>query len=291
MIVRQLSNKVGEELQCFCRDSTRPLGSLVAGERRVDDLRLGCGCVLHYDCFINYIRYKMGDRLGMDLRGFACPYGSDCKFWAEPSNYIDEASMMGASVNTDTSATLFSASTASDDLGPPLAFAGGGQPHSPRNKLQRQWTLASRVYFITTQDMEEMRVYGEKHAEALAGLECKPLGQQELDNFCAWLDESRGNIGPAHVPETTDPYVLATSKACPICGFRSTHYHRHHCHHISRNEGQRKHQGCPNCAHQYCYKCLSPDTDNERERGSKHPVAARGKLDELLLPTRQPRRH
>ena len=304
MLVRQLSNREGEELSCFCLDSDRKLGSLIPGERKVEDLKLGCGCCVHYDCLLGYLRYKIGDRLGMDLRGMACPYGSACKFWQNPANYqqgdatvaelsttrVGAASQSALSTTQQPGSSYVAAErtaimvgASADELGaallpppaPDVAVAvGGGSPSRPSRgeQLERQWSLSSRVYFITTQDLEEIRIYGEVHAEALAGLECNALGQQELDNFCAWIarEESRSCVAPAAVPETTDPYVLATSKGCPRCGFRSTHYHRHHCHHISRNEGLgKKHQGCPVCFTQYCYKCLSPDVENERERGSK----------------------
>ena len=44
--------------------------------------------------------------------------------------------------------------------------------------------------------------------------------------------------------------IDATTKACPSCGFRISHYHGHACHHI------RPGTGCPNCGTHFCYQCL-----------------------------------
>lgn len=45
--------------------------------------------------------------------------------------------------------------------------------------------------------------------------------------------------------------ITATSKPCPNCGFRISHYHGHACHHIKPGGG------CPSCGHHFCYSCLS----------------------------------
>jgi len=57
-----------------------------------------------------------------------------------------------------------------------------------------------------------------------------------------------------------DPYILATTKKCPICQFGVTRYHGHDCHHISPGSG------CPNCHQHFCYVCLSSGEKNLRER-------------------------
>ena len=63
-----------------------------------------------------------------------------------------------------------------------------------------------------------------------------------------------------------DPYVLATTKACPSCSFRSTHYHGHFCHHIAPSNGGSGQSGCPSCHVNYCYKCLSTEVENLEQR-------------------------
>ena len=48
----------------------------------------------------------------------------------------------------------------------------------------------------------------------------------------------------------TDALLDKTSKACPNCGIRISHYHGHECHHIKPGTG------CPGCGHHFCYMCL-----------------------------------
>ena len=49
--------------------------------------------------------------------------------------------------------------------------------------------------------------------------------------------------------------IEATTKACPTCGFRVSHYHGHACHHILPGSPG----GCPQCHTHFCYACLSTD--------------------------------
>ena len=58
-----------------------------------------------------------------------------------------------------------------------------------------------------------------------------------------------------------DPFVLATTKACPNCSVRSTHWHGHQCHHISPAT-----KGCPSCHVNYCYRCLATEVENSEKR-------------------------
>jgi len=66
--------------------------------------------------------------------------------------------------------------------------------------------------------------------------------------------------------DTTDAFIIATTKACPnqACRMRVTHYHGHSCHHIMPtpfcNSCQRYacvhgKRGCPGCGLHYCYRC------------------------------------
>eukprot|EP00811_Abedinium_folium_P004096 NODE_1376_length_2500_cov_27.116308.p1 GENE.NODE_1376_length_2500_cov_27.116308~~NODE_1376_length_2500_cov_27.116308.p1 ORF type:complete len:740 (-),score=109.79 NODE_1376_length_2500_cov_27.116308:279-2273(-) len=45
--------------------------------------------------------------------------------------------------------------------------------------------------------------------------------------------------------------IDATTKACPKCKARITHYHGHGCHHIKPGKG------CSNCGFHFCYCCLA----------------------------------
>ena len=54
--------------------------------------------------------------------------------------------------------------------------------------------------------------------------------------------------------QATNAFIEATSKACPTCSFRITHYHGHACHHILPGTG------CPNCGTHFCYTCRRKGT-------------------------------
>ena len=47
----------------------------------------------------------------------------------------------------------------------------------------------------------------------------------------------------------TEAVILATTKPCPHCGFKTSHYHGHSCHHIAPGTG------CPQCHKHWCYSC------------------------------------
>ena len=77
----------GEEMDCFC------FGEEKVG-RRPGDLRLGCMCLVHYDCLVAYIRVSLGDKARLmrtfsmsddsQMTGILCPYyspqASQCRF-------------------------------------------------------------------------------------------------------------------------------------------------------------------------------------------------------------------
>mmetsp|Transcript_53774 Transcript_53774/g.117340 ORF Transcript_53774/g.117340 Transcript_53774/m.117340 type:complete len:794 (+) Transcript_53774:191-2572(+) len=57
----------------------------------------------------------------------------------------------------------------------------------------------------------------------------------------------------APTDDATQAYINATSKKCPNCPQRISHYHGHDCHHISPQT-----DGCPSCNQHFCYVCLLP---------------------------------
>ena len=137
-----------------------------------------------------------------------------------------------------------------------------------------------------------------KHsAEAIQ--HCAPLTKQEVDKLKAWLEESNQEVSSMSLsarnlnfcwdskPEAvlspsfsfyqseqdkkdlssqsiSEDFVAATTKPCPKCNFRGTHYHGHACHHISPGSG------CPSCRVHYCYVCKCTAEENKRERGNEH---------------------
>ena len=77
-LTRELSDgaRKAQTFYCYCYDCDD-------GDNAINNtskfLRLGCKCILHYHCLIQYVRYKVGDRLSMSLNGISCPYGIECK--------------------------------------------------------------------------------------------------------------------------------------------------------------------------------------------------------------------
>lgn len=147
-------------------------------------MRLGCGCVIHYHCLIQYIKFKIGDRLTMSLRGMSCPYGSECKSF---ETLEDESK-----------------------------------------------------YFITTDDIENIYQYGLEHPQLTISLEeneVTPLLFEEVEGFKKWIEERKQVTTLEISDDDHDLYTISTTKGCPSCGYRSTHYHGHQCHHVSPEGG------------------------------------------------------
>lgn len=48
----------------------------------------------------------------------------------------------------------------------------------------------------------------------------------------------------------SEALINVTTKPCPKCGFRVSHWHGHSCHHISPET-----RGCPQCHTHWCYSC------------------------------------
>jgi len=77
-LTRALSydGRTAKDYHCFCFDCDD-------GDNDINDVskfvRLGCRCVLHYHCLVQYVRSRLGDRLTMSLSGISCPYGGECK--------------------------------------------------------------------------------------------------------------------------------------------------------------------------------------------------------------------
>ena len=53
---------------CYCYDCDD-------GDNDINDVskfvRLGCTCISHYHCLIQYVRSKLGDRISMSLNGIS----------------------------------------------------------------------------------------------------------------------------------------------------------------------------------------------------------------------------
>ena len=147
-------------------------------------------------------------------------------------------------------------------------------------------------YYMTSDDLDMLVNYADQiNTDVLDSLlkqvDCSPLSNDDVQKLRDWTNRAKT---PAIISEENlDPYVRATTKACPNCSYRSTHHHLHDCHHISPG------QGCPNCKINYCYKCLKTEIENESERGNRshcdcgswstncEPIRSQEDIDEYLV--------
>ena len=130
----------------------------------------------------------------------------------------------------------------------------------------------TKIYYITTKDLDNIVDYGinnPKLHQYLAKNGCDPITHGEVNDLKDWIDEEKHKPVKKYSDEDYDLFIISTSKACPSCGYRSTHYHGHECHHISPSSRLSNRGGCPNCHVNYCYKCLSSENENLRDRGGK----------------------
>jgi len=81
------------------------------------------------------------------------------------------------------------------------------------------------------------------------------VNEKEIEKLGRWLKEF---LNPElYDTENIDRFINASTKACPKCNFRVSHYMGHACHHIT----------CQNCNVGFCYKCEQSGEMNSKERG------------------------
>lgn len=96
-------------------------------------------------------------------------------------------------------------------------------------------------------------------ATALAG---EPIMHDtEIESWMSMCPSTEDSVSHYSDEVMTGRYTEATTKGCPQCGYRQTHYHGHACHHVK--------EGCFNCKVHFCYRCLSTASQNRRDRGSE----------------------
>lgn len=108
----------------------------------------------------------------------------------------------------------------------------------------------SRVYYITTNDLDEIVEYGKNHSNLeryLSDSNCRALTRDEVSGLREWIEERRKTTFQYITDVDCSRYTISTTKKCPTCGFRVSRYHSHDCHQI---------RSCPNCSVSYCYFCL-----------------------------------
>ena len=240
---------------------------------------LECGCKnLHYHCLVAYLQMKLGDRVAMNARGeISCPNGAACGSLAMVVN----VSLLELEKVVDTNSSEATKQRMAENNVEPLT-------HEQISDL--------RCWLREREDLEAMRVW--LNDATISRYEVSSLGLLleglrpglNVSTDISTVDSSLSLACQQHLESKRredvaiemDPYVRATTKDCPSCGMCSTHYHGHNCHHIS------PHGGCPSCRCNYCYRCLSTDVENLKERGN--PIRCKcGFWNNYCLPIRSQR--
>ena len=155
-----------------------------------------------------------------------------------------------------------------------MSLNGISCPYGSDCKAINKEVIDSPVYYITLDDLDNIVDYGINHPNLkkyLNDYNCKELTHDVVNGLRLWITEQKEN--PLIIVDDDDDdndntlFLKSTTKQCPRCKYRSTHYHGHSCHHISPSNPPMR-GGCPNCHEHYCYKCLSTKDENVRDRNN-----------------------
>lgn len=182
-LLRQISNVgANENLFCFCLDEvTRERGNI----------RLGCRCVSHYGCLVNYFRVALKDRFGSIVmnRGIRCPYStanlclSENEYFLTPDDF-DALYLYGNTMQ--------------------IGVEGSGVDIIQVDEVEKY-----RKWFNENLDDDALNV--------TKGGTDLTVGMSEI-----------GDIGDIGELDRTEQYIKATTIVCPNCGvLAGTHYHSH----------------------------------------------------------------
>jgi hypothetical protein len=197
--------------QCSGAERRECFCSDSVGSDPAHDVRLACRCLIHRACLVSYIRSLLSDRL-----------------------------------------SLFAAMENAGQIGIICPYARANQCNA-----------IGKETFISLKDMENL-ITKQPQSDA-DKLPSEALIPDEVARFKRWIEEEKGSssVTASEVVdgneekrkmaakvnkelEMTGVYITATTKACPSCQFRVTHWHGHSCHHIQPSGG------CPKCKVPFC---------------------------------------
>lgn len=132
-------------------------------------------------------------------------------------------------------------------------------------------SLETEDYFINVEDLETLIQYTDKFSPRSLSVFNETLTIAEVDKFQRYTngDDDAEIITTNSAPlpsneeeeDLSEKYINATTKPCPSCSYRATHFHGHMCHHVN--------EGCLKCKTHFCYRCLCTAEENFLERGSR----------------------
>ena len=211
-----------------------------------------CGHLLCTTCSIEYVRGALGNVSDeIFTAGLRCPmHMAGCEKMLETRNL---RALVGKQVREENRATIVPLKPEEHARLERFTYEVGipfdHRFHCANEKCARMFDVdIASVLAAATRSRNPVRPKAVcPHCNAASCVQCKILWHEMLscDEVKAMKREQKNNKG-------TDAYINATSKPCPRCGFRISHYHGHACHHI------RPGTGCTNCGHHFCYRCLKP---------------------------------
>jgi hypothetical protein len=214
-----------ETSMCFnCREQT--------GDEKTD-LRLGCKCLVHQSCFVQYLKSIVKDRMtthALDMsaakvKGIHCP------------NYNSNAALNECSYEESSS---------------------GGEVE---------------FYLITTRDLIRIvEISGLNSSEE----ESEKFSKEDLDKLTEWLSEL-GNVTPSSSDEFCS-IIEHTTKACPKCRFRQSHFLGHGCHAVN----------CGVCYVMRCYKCGNENCTCGSSHSMCLPLQGLADINDYIVKTPYP---
>ena len=186
-LIRQASGS--EQKNCFCTD--------LVGLAEPSHMRLGCRCMTHYNCLVQYVRVALEDKAALlhatrdqEVRkGIKCPFAGAGECLHSEGTYF---------MTVDDLETLIAYGKEND-------IATSLMP-TEADKLRR---------WLSNDPQPELESESESPAEGKATMQESPL--EDVNSDMALID--------------------ATTKPCPSCGFKISHMHGHSCHHISPSGG------------------------------------------------------
>ena len=195
-----------ENSECFCSDPTDCESTI----------RLSCRCLVHRRCLVSYIRNQMEDRLSLMFTmrrlkqiGFLCPYAG--------ANFCAGNDSSSGFINTADLEVLF-------------------RTAEPNNQ-----GMVAREDALLPSEIEKLKTWISEDNPTSLLTESGPPSISISSKGIAGDDTQ-----PAETVDFNNDFIEATSKPCPECRFRVTHWHGHACHHIAPSGG------CPRCKIGFC---------------------------------------
>lgn len=257
-------------------------------------LRLGCKCLIHYQCLVKYIIYqgKLHSRDSFDSKGIGCPFsylpgeaaGNTCQFTIDTQKRyylsLDDLYNLveyGELLKSATKATVPDELRSSEQLSARCAAIALPELF----EFFKNACLVDNIFDLRTHlDSIEQKVlaaFPTLSSETLRSI--IPNGFPHLSADCADDNDDDDDDEPITVFLTRDQikgfddwisrrvvhgvipihelslYAVSTMTFCPVCRIGGSRWHGHECHHI---------QACknPDCSSWYCMRCRCTEPMN-----------------------------